>query len=141
MTSAFSWQNSYQSLPCFIPYSKAKFACYSRCFLTSTFAFQSPIMKRTFLGVSSKRSYRSSQNRSASSALLVGAQAWITMILNGLPWEYENLNFKLYIVVSGTWILNSVCLTFQLSTSFYKGVSLLLLSQHMRSLDIFRCRK
>ena len=27
----------YQSLPCFIPYSKAKFACYSRCFLTSYF--------------------------------------------------------------------------------------------------------
>ena len=73
MTSAFSWQN-YQPLPCFIPYSKAKFACYSRCFLTPTFAFQSPIMKRTyFLGVSSKRSCRSSQNRStsASSALLV----------------------------------------------------------------------
>src|SRR5574341_1387340 len=22
----------YQSLPCFIPYAKAKFACYSRCF-------------------------------------------------------------------------------------------------------------
>ena len=37
----------YQSLPCFIPYSKAKFACYSRYLLTSYFAFQSPIMKRT----------------------------------------------------------------------------------------------
>ena len=37
-----------------------------------TFAFQSPIMKRTsFWAVSSRRSYRSSQNRSASSALLV----------------------------------------------------------------------
>ena len=24
----------YSSLPCFIPYPKAKFACYSRCFLT-----------------------------------------------------------------------------------------------------------
>ena len=33
MTSVFSWQKLYQSLPCFIPYSKAKFACYSRCFL------------------------------------------------------------------------------------------------------------
>ena len=41
-----------------------------------TFAFQSPIMKRTFLlGASSRKSCRSSQNRStsASSALLVGA--------------------------------------------------------------------
>ena len=37
-------------MPCFILYSKANFACYSRYFLT--FAFQSPIMKRTaFLGV------------------------------------------------------------------------------------------
>ena len=27
----------YQSLPCFIPYSKAKFACYSRYLLTSYF--------------------------------------------------------------------------------------------------------
>ena len=36
MISAFSWQN-YQPLPCFNLYSKAKFACYSRCFLTSYF--------------------------------------------------------------------------------------------------------
>ena len=34
---------------------KAKFACYSRCFLTSYFCIQSPIMKRTScLGVSSR---------------------------------------------------------------------------------------
>ena len=34
-------------------------------------------------------SSRSSQNRSASasSALLVGAQTWFTLILNGLPWK------------------------------------------------------
>ena len=47
-------------------------------------------MKRTsFQGVSSKRSCRSSQNHStsASSELLVGAQTWITVILNGLPWK------------------------------------------------------
>ena len=37
MTSAFSWQNFCQPLPCFILYCKAKFACYSRCFLTSYF--------------------------------------------------------------------------------------------------------
>ena len=41
MTSAFSWQNSI-TLPCFIPYSKAKFACYSRCFLTSYFCIPVP---------------------------------------------------------------------------------------------------
>ena len=45
MTSAFSWQNSVKSLPCFIPHSKAKFACYSRCFLTSYFRIPVPECK------------------------------------------------------------------------------------------------
>ena len=40
MTSAFSWQNSLSL--CFIPHSKAKFACYSRCFLTSYFCIPVP---------------------------------------------------------------------------------------------------
>ena len=55
-------------------YSKAKFSHYIGISWLPTFALQSPIMKRTsFLGVSSRRSCRSSQNRStsASSALLV----------------------------------------------------------------------
>jgi len=104
MTSAFSWQNS-------ISLCLASF-CTLRWNLRvtpdvswlPTFAFQSPITKRTsFLGVSSRRSCTSSQNcsTSASSALLVGAQTWITdvdidsdidtdtlilrVILNGLP--------------------------------------------------------
>src|SRR5574337_1024936 len=42
MTSAFSWQNSVSLCPAFIPYSKAKFACYSRCFLTSYFCTPVP---------------------------------------------------------------------------------------------------
>ena len=32
----------YYPLPCFILYSKAKFACYSRCFLTSYFCIPVP---------------------------------------------------------------------------------------------------
>ena len=47
-------------------------------------------MKRTsFLGISSRRSYRSSWNcsTSSSSPLLVGALTWIAVILNGLPWK------------------------------------------------------
>ena len=72
--------------------SKAKFACYSKCFLTSDFCIPVPYHEKDiFFGVfvSSKRSCRSSQNHSVSpsSALLVGAQTWITMILNGLPWK------------------------------------------------------
>ena len=42
MTSAFSWQNSYQPLPCFILYAKAKFACYSSYLFTSYFCIPVP---------------------------------------------------------------------------------------------------
>ena len=42
----------YYSLPCFIPYSKAKFACYSRCFLTSYFCIPVPYNEKDiFFGV------------------------------------------------------------------------------------------
>ena len=52
MTSVFSWQNSITPAVCFIPYSKAKFACYSRCFLTSYFCIPVPYNdKEIFLGV------------------------------------------------------------------------------------------
>ena len=41
-----------QPLPCFISYSKAKVACYSRFFWLPTFAFHSLMMKRTsFLNI------------------------------------------------------------------------------------------
>ena len=45
--------------------------------------------KDIFFSVSSRSSCRSSQNHSTSgySAFLVGAQTWITIILNGLPWK------------------------------------------------------
>ena len=39
----------YQSLPCFIPYSKAKFACYSRCFLTSYFCIPVPYNEKDII--------------------------------------------------------------------------------------------
>ena len=42
MTSAFSWQNSYQPLPFFILYSKAKFAHYFRYLLISYFCIVVP---------------------------------------------------------------------------------------------------
>ena len=77
MTSVFSWQNSIQPLPCFILYSKAKFDCYSRCFLTYYFCIPVHYNEKViFLGVSSRKSCRSSQNHStsASVALLVRAQ-------------------------------------------------------------------
>ena len=58
-----------------------------------TFAFQSLMMKKTsFLGFIS-RSYRSSWNcsTSASLALVVGAQTWITVILNALSWKWTEI--------------------------------------------------
>ena len=94
MTSAFSWQNS-------ISFSPASFCTPRPNLLVTqgvswfpTFTFQSPIMKRTpLLGVSSRRSCRSSQScsTSASSVLLVGAQTWITVLLNGLPWKWAEI--------------------------------------------------
>ena len=67
-------------------------------------------MKRTsFLSVSSKRSYRSSQNRSTSvsSALLVGAETWITMILNSLlsKWTEIILSFLRLYPSTALWTL------------------------------------
>ena len=51
----------YQPFPCFIMYCKAIFACYSRYFLTSYFCIPVPCNKKDiFLGVSSRRSCRSS---------------------------------------------------------------------------------
>ena len=48
----------YQSLPCFILYSKAKFACYSRCFLTSYFCIPVPYNEKDIFFGCSKRSCR-----------------------------------------------------------------------------------
>ena len=74
-------------LPCFILYSKAKLACYSRYLLHSSPCDEKDIS--FFFGVSSRRPCKSSKNHStsASSALVVGAQTWIPVILKGLPWK------------------------------------------------------
>ena len=42
MTSAFSWQNAISLCPASFQCSKAKFACYSRYFLTSCFCIPFP---------------------------------------------------------------------------------------------------
>ena len=74
MTSAFSWQNSLAIvLLHFVLHCQT--CLLLQVFLDFYFCFQSPVMKRTyFLGVSSRRSCRSSQNysTSASSALFTG---------------------------------------------------------------------
>ena len=81
MTSAFSWKNSISLCPASFCILRPNLPVTPGVSLLPTFAFQSPIMKCTsFLSVSYKRTCRSSQNHSASSALLVGAQTWIIMI-------------------------------------------------------------
>ena len=51
--------------------------------------------KDIFFGNSSRRSCRSSESHptSASSALVVRAQTWITLILNGFPWKWTEIIF------------------------------------------------
>ena len=57
-----------------------------------------PYLKKmtSFLDASSRRSCRSSENHStsASSALLVGAYTWITVILNGLLWKWTEITLS-----------------------------------------------
>ena len=76
MTSAFSWQNSVSLYPVSFCTPRPNLPVTPGISWLPTFAFQSPMMKRTsFLGVSFRRSCRYSQNHSTlvSSALLVGA--------------------------------------------------------------------
>ena len=67
MTNAFSWQNSISLCPASFHIPRPNLPVTPAVSSLPTFAFQSPIMKRiSFLGVSSKRSCRSSQNCSTS---------------------------------------------------------------------------
>ena len=76
MISVFSWQNSVSLCLTSFCTPRPNFPVTSSISWLPTFAFLSPVMKRTsFWAVSSRRSCRSSQNHwtYASSALLVGA--------------------------------------------------------------------
>ena len=86
MASAFSWQNSLSLCPASLCTPRQIFLL-PQVFLDFYFCIPVPCNEKdVFFGVSSKRSCRSSYNcsASASSALLVGAQTWITVILNGV---------------------------------------------------------
>ena len=72
------------------------------------------MMKRTsFFGVSSRRSCKSSENHPtlASSALVIRAQTWITLILNGFPSKWTETIFHFWFLhpstVFWTLLLNS----------------------------------
>ena len=89
MTSAFSWQNSISLCTASFHIPRPNLPVTPGVSRLPTFAFLSTIMKKTpVLCVSARRSCRSSQNYSpVSSVLVVGAQTWITVILNVLPWK------------------------------------------------------
>ena len=93
MTSAFSWQNSVSLWPASFCTPRPNFPITPGTSWLPTFAFQSSIMKGTsFLGVSYRRSWRCWRkcSTSASSALLIRAETWFTVILNGLPWKWTD---------------------------------------------------
>ena len=94
MTSAFSWQNSVKLCHASFCTPRPNVPITRGIYCLPTSTFQSPIKKRASLwGVSSRRSSRCPQNcsTSTSSALLVEAQTWITVILNGLPWKQTEI--------------------------------------------------
>ena len=85
----FHWQNAVSLCPASFCTPRPNLPVTPGISWLPTSAFQSPIMKRASLLDVSSRSCRSSQNcsTSASSALLVRTQTYITVILNGLPWK------------------------------------------------------
>ena len=86
MTSAFSWQNSISLCP-----SKAKFACYSRCFLTSYFCIPVPYNEKDiFFGcllvLEGLQVFIELFNFSFFSITVQGI-GLDYCLLNGLPWK------------------------------------------------------
>ena len=85
MTSAFSWQNSISLCPASFRIPRPNLPVTPGVSFLPTFAFQSPTMKRTsFLGVSSKRSCRSSSDQIRSVSQLCPTlcnQRWRSSIL------------------------------------------------------------
>ena len=78
--------------------------------------------KDIFWGVSS-RSGRSSLNHStsASSALLVGAKTWITVMLNGLPWKQTEIILSFLRLLPST-TFQILLLSLMATPFFSKGV-------------------
>ena len=120
MTSAFSWQNSMSLFPSSFCTPRLNLPVTPGISWLPTFAFQSPMMKRTsFFGVSSKTSCRSSQNCSDSSALVVGACTYIIVILNGLPWKQTEIILSFLRLHPGT-AFQSLLLTVRVTPFFLR---------------------
>ena len=93
MTSAFL-AKLYQPLTCFILYSKAKFACYSRHLLTSLFCIPVPFNEKDiFFGYQFQNILQVFIEPFNFSffRILTGTQTQITVILNGFPWKQAEI--------------------------------------------------
>ena len=89
MTSAFSWQNSVSLCPASFCTPRPNLPVKSRYLLTSYFCipFSYDEKNMFFLVLVLEGLVGLHSSNSASSALAVGAQTWITVMLNGSPWK------------------------------------------------------
>ena len=100
MTAVFSWQNSVSLCPASFCTPKANLPGTPGISWFPVFAFESPVMKRTsFFGVSSRKSWRSSQNHStsASSGSVFGNRLgllWCWSICLEMNWDHS-IGFKI----------------------------------------------
>ena len=93
MPGVFSWQNSISLCPASFC-TKGQTCLFLQAFLDFLLLhYNSWWWKGHLFGVSSRKCCRSSQNQptSASPASVAGAQTWITMTLNGLPWKWTEI--------------------------------------------------
>ena len=91
MTSAFSWPKFISLCPSSFYTPKPNFLVTPGIFWPPTFVFHAPIMKRTCVfGVSFRRSLQN-RSTSGSSALLLKAYTWITVVLNDFPWKWTEI--------------------------------------------------
>ena len=93
MTSAFSWQNSVSLCPASFCMPRQTCLLF-RYVLTSYFCFLVSYDKKDIFFCCSFQKVLYvfiKPVNSASLALVVGAQTWITVILNGLPWKRKEI--------------------------------------------------
>ena len=100
LTAVFSWQNSVSLCPASFCTPRANLPDTPGISWFPVFAFESPVMKRTsFFGVSSRKSWRSSQNHStsASSGSVFGNRLgllWCWIICLEMNWDHS-IGFKI----------------------------------------------
>ena len=93
MTSAFFWQNSVSLCPASFCTPRPN-PCYSRCFLTLYFCIPVPYNEKDiFFGCQFQKILQVFIELFNFSFFSItgGAQTWITLILNGLPWKQTEI--------------------------------------------------